>query len=58
MISETMIKFWSRFQIQIFLQFHWRAEKLIKIKLVIAMVKSLDESHHIFTIYIFGYCFV
>ena len=41
MIIEAMTKFWSRFQIQIFLRFHWRAEKMIKIKLVMAMVKMI-----------------
>ena len=52
-----MIKFWTKFQIQIFLQFYWRAEKVIKIKLVRLLVKSFDKFSHLSLLYIFGYYF-
>ena len=42
MISKAMIKIWSKFQIQILLQFYWRTGKVTKIKLMVVMVKSFD----------------
>ena len=42
MISEALIKFWSKFQIEILLQFWWRAEKLTKMKLMLVMMKDFD----------------
>ena len=47
-----MIKFWSKFQIQILLQFYWTAEKVTKTKLVMVMVKSFDKSHYHFNLHI------
>ena len=43
-----MIKFRSKFQFQILLQFYRTAEKVTKMKLVIIMVKSFDKYHHLF----------
>ena len=34
-----------------------RCEEVTKIKLLRALVASFDKSHHLFTLYIFGYCF-
>ena len=54
MIRKVIIKFWSKIQIQILVQFEWRAEKVTKIKLRV-LVKSFDKSHHIYALHIFGY---
>ena len=43
MISKAMIKFCTKFQFQILLQFHWTAEKVTKIKLAMVMVKRFDK---------------
>ena len=43
-----MIKFRSKFQFQILLQFYRTAEKVTKMKLVIIMVKSFGKYHHLF----------
>ena len=43
-----MIKFRSKFQFQILLQFYRTAEKITKIKLVMVIVKSFDKYHHLF----------
>ena len=45
MITKAMIKFRSKFQFQIPLQFYRTAEKVTKIKLVMVMVKSFDKYH-------------
>ena len=50
-----MIKFRSKFQFQILLQFFWAAEKITKIKLVIVMVKSLDKYNYLFNLLIFRF---
>ena len=42
MISKAMIKLQSKFQFQILLQFCKIAEKVAKIKLKMAVVKSFD----------------
>ena len=34
-----------------------RCEEVTKIKLLRVLVTSFDKSHHLFTLYIFGYCF-
>ena len=47
-----MINFRSEFQFQITLQFHSSAEKAIKIKLVMVIVKSFEKYHHLFNLYI------
>ena len=47
-----MIKFRSKFQFQILLQFYRTAEKVTKIKLVMVMVKSFDKHHHLFNLHI------
>ena len=54
MIFKAMIKFWSKFQIQILLQFYWRAEKVAQIKIMMVMFKSVDKSLHLITLHIFG----
>ena len=38
----------SKFQFQILLRFYWTAEKVSKIILVMVMVKSFEEYHHLF----------
>ena len=43
MISKDMIKFQSKFQFQVPLQFHRTAEEVTKIKLVMVMVKRFDK---------------
>ena len=53
-----MIKFRSKFQFQIMLQFYRTAEKVTKIKLVMVMVKSFDKYRHLFNLSHFGYNFV
>ena len=45
-----MIKFQSKFQFQILLQFYRTAEKVTKIKLVMVIVKSFDKYHHFFNL--------
>ena len=52
MISKVMIKFWSKFQFQILLQFYRTAEKVIKIKLVMIMVKSFGKYYHLLNLHI------
>ena len=52
MISKAMIKFRSKFQFQILLQFYRTAEEVTKIKLVMVMVKGFDKSHHLFNLHI------
>ena len=47
-----MIKISSKFEIQVVLQFNWRAEKVNKIKIVKILIKSLINP---FTF--FGDCF-
>ena len=51
MISKAMIKFRSKFQFQILLQFYRTAEKVTNIKLVMLMVKSFDKYHHLFNLF-------
>ena len=51
MIGKVTIRFWYKSQFQILLQFHWTAEKLIKIRLVIVMAKSFDIYTTIFSIF-------
>ena len=58
MISKAMIKFWSKFHFKILLWFHWTAEKVTKIKLVIVMVKLFDKWRYLFNLHIVGYSFV
>ena len=53
MISKAVIKFPSKFQFQILLQFYWTAEKVTKIRLVMVMVKGFDKYHHFFNLHIF-----
>ena len=50
MLSKTMIKFRSKFQFQILLQFYGTAERVTKVKLVMVMVKSFDKYHHLFNL--------
>ena len=45
-----MIKFRSKFQFQIILQFYRTAEKVTKIKVVIVIVKSFEKYHHLFNL--------
>ena len=47
-----MIKFRSKFQFQILLQFYRAAEKATKIKLVMVMINSFDKYHHLFNLHI------
>ena len=47
-----MIKFQSKFQFQILLQFYRTAEKATKIKLVMVIVKNFDKNQHFFNIQI------
>ena len=47
-----MIKFRSKFQLQILLQFYRAAEKATKIKLVMVMVNKFDKYHHLFNLHI------
>ena len=47
-----MIKFRSKFQFQILLQFNRRAEKVIKVKHVMVIVESFDKYHHLFNLHI------
>ena len=47
-----MIKFRSKFQFQILLQFNRTAEKVIKVKHVMVIVESFDKYHHLFNLYI------
>ena len=54
MISKAMIKFPSKFQFQILLQFYWIGEKVTKIRHVMVMVKGFDKYHHLFNLHIFG----
>ena len=49
MICKDMIKFRSKFQLQILLQFYRTAEKVTKIKLV--MVESFDKYQHSFNLH-------
>ena len=58
MISETMIKFWTKLGIQIFLQFCWRTEKVNKVELLRVLVKRFGKSHRLRALYIFGYYLV
>ena len=51
MICKDMIKFRSKFQLQILLQFYRTAEKVTKIKLV--MVESFDKYQHSFNLHFF-----
>ena len=44
-----MTKFRSKFQFQIPSQFYRAAQKVTKIKLVMAIVKHFDKYHHLFT---------
>ena len=52
MISKAMIKFRSKFQFQILLQFYWTAEKVAKVKNEMLMVKSIGKYHHFFNLHI------
>ena len=45
-----MIKFRSKFQFHIILQFYKKAEKVTKIKIVMVIVKSFDKYHHLFNL--------
>ena len=49
-----MIKFWSKFQLQILVQFYKTDEKVTKIKLVMVIIKikSFDKYHHLFNVHI------
>ena len=47
-----MIKFQSKFQFQILLQFYRTAEKVAKIKLVMVMVNIFDKYHHLFNLHV------
>ena len=47
--SKAMTKFRSKFQFQIPSQFYRAAQKVTKIKLVMAIVKHFDKYHHLFT---------
>ena len=47
-----MIKFPSKFQFQILLQFYRTAEKVTKIKLVMVIVQIFDKYHHLFNVHI------
>ena len=50
-ISKAMVKFRSKFQFRIPLQFYRTAEKVTKIKLVMVMVKHFDKCHHLFNLH-------
>ena len=50
--GKAMIKFRSKFQFQILLQFNRTAEKVIKVKHVMVIVESFDKYHHLFNLYI------
>ena len=52
MISKATIKFRSKFQFQVLLQFYGTSENVTKIKLVMVMVKSFDKYHHDFNLHI------
>ena len=52
------IKLVSKFQIQFFLQFYWRAKKVTKTKLARVVVKSFDKSNIFAHFTFFCYCFV
>ena len=47
--NKSMIKFRFKFQFQIPLQFYRAAEKAIKIKLVMVIVKCFDKYHNLFS---------
>ena len=47
-----MVKFRTKFQIQILLQFYRTAEKVSKAKLVMVTVKSFDKYHNLFNLHI------
>ena len=51
MICKAMIKFRSKFQLQILLQFYRTAEKVNKIKLVMGMVESFDKYQYFFNLH-------
>ena len=51
MISKAMIKFRSKFQLQILLQFYRTAEKVTKIELLMVMVESFDKHQHLFNLH-------
>ena len=48
-----MIKFPSKFQFQILLQFYRTTEKVTKIKYAMVVVKSFEKYHDIFSTFIF-----
>ena len=51
-ISKAMIKFRSKLQFQILLQFYWTAGKVTKIKHEIVMVKCFGKYHHLVNLHI------
>ena len=50
--SKAIIKFLSKFQFQILLQFYRTAKKVTKIKLVMVIVKIFDKYHYLFNLHI------
>ena len=50
MISKVMIKFWSKFQFQILLQFYRTSGKVTEIKLVMVTVKILNKYNRLFNL--------
>ena len=52
MISKAMIKFRSKSQFQILLQFYKTAEKVTKVKRVMVIVKSFDKCYDLLDLHI------
>ena len=52
MISKLIIRFRSKFQFQIPLQFYKTVLQVINIKLVMAVVKNFEKYHHLFILHI------
>ena len=50
--SKAMVKFRSKFQFESLLQFYRTAEKVTKIKLVMVLVESFEEYHHLFNLHL------
>ena len=50
--SKALVKFRSKFQFETLLQFYRTAEKVSKIKLVMALVESFEECHHLFNLHL------
>ena len=49
---KAMVKFRSKFQFETLLQFYRTAEKVSKIKLVMVLVESFEECHHLFNLHL------